>query len=94
MNVSLDFRLRGKVAIVTGGGAVGKDIGNGRVTSILLAVEGDGWDIGKAVVYLSSNWSIYITGHLMVVDAHYQLNLGVSKHKNYFLYFNNQTTSM
>ena len=35
----------------------------------LLQIEGEGWDIGKAVVYLSSNWARYITGHLMVVDG-------------------------
>ena len=27
------------------------------------------YNIGKAVVYLSSNWARYITGHLMVVDG-------------------------
>ena len=32
---SLDFGLKDKVAIVAGGGAVGKDIGNGRAASIL-----------------------------------------------------------
>ena len=37
---SLDFGLKGKVAIVAGGGAVGKDIGNGRAASILLAEAG------------------------------------------------------
>ena len=37
---SLDFGLKDKVAIVAGGGAVGKDIGNGRAASILLAEAG------------------------------------------------------
>ena len=37
---TLDFGLRDKVAIVTGGGAVGKEIGNGRAASILLADAG------------------------------------------------------
>ena len=37
---SLDFGLKDKVAIVAGGGAVGKDIGNGRAASILLAESG------------------------------------------------------
>ena len=40
-----------------------------RQNASLIQVEGDGWDIGKAVVYLSSNWARYITGHLMVVDG-------------------------
>ena len=40
-----------------------------RKNASLIQIEGDGWDIGKAVVYLSSNWARYITGHLMVVDG-------------------------
>ena len=40
-----------------------------RQNASLIEIEGDGWDIGKAVVYLSSNWARYITGHLMVVDG-------------------------
>ena len=40
MNDSLDFGLRGKVAIVAGGGSVGSEIGNGRAASILLADAG------------------------------------------------------
>ncbi|MEE3008068.1 MAG: SDR family oxidoreductase [Pseudomonadota bacterium] len=40
-----------------------------RQNASLLQIEGEGWDIGKAVVYLSSNWARYITGHLMVVDG-------------------------
>ena len=40
-----------------------------RQDASLIEIEGDGWDIGKAVVYLSSNWARYITGHLMVVDG-------------------------
>jgi len=35
----------------------------------LVQIEGEGWDIGKTVVYLSSNWARYDTGHLMVVDG-------------------------
>ena len=37
---TLDFGLKDKIAIVAGGGAVGKDIGNGRAASILLAEAG------------------------------------------------------
>ena len=33
------------------------------------AIEGDAWDIGKAVVYLSSKWAKYITGQNLVVDG-------------------------
>lgn len=41
MNAALDdFQLRGKVAIVTGGGAAGDGIGNGRAAAILLARAG------------------------------------------------------
>ena len=40
-----------------------------RQNASLIQIEGDGWDIGKAVVYLSSGWARYITGHLMVVDG-------------------------
>ena len=40
-----------------------------RQNASLIHIEGNGWDIGKAVVYLSSNWARYITGHLMVVDG-------------------------
>ena len=35
----------------------------------LLRVEGEGWDIGKAVVYLCSDWARYVTGHHLVVDG-------------------------
>ena len=40
-----------------------------RQNASLIQMEGDGWDIGKAVVYLSSSWGRYVTGHLMVVDG-------------------------
>ena len=40
-----------------------------RQDASLIQIEGDGWDIGKAVVYLCSNWARYITGHLLVVDG-------------------------
>ena len=40
-----------------------------RQDASLLNIVGDGWDIGKAVVYLCSNWARYITGHLLVVDG-------------------------
>ncbi len=40
-----------------------------RKDASLLNVEGDGFDIGKAVVYLSSNWAKYITGQTLIVDG-------------------------
>ena len=40
-----------------------------RQNASLIQMEGDGWDIGKAVVYLSSSWARYVKGHLMVVDG-------------------------
>jgi len=40
-----------------------------RQNASLIEMEGTGWDIGKAVVYLCSDWARYITGHLMVVDG-------------------------
>ena len=40
-----------------------------RQNASLIQVEGEGWDVGKAVVYLSSSWARYVTGHLMVVDG-------------------------
>lgn len=35
----------------------------------LLNIEGNGYDIGRAVVYLCSNWARYITGQTLVVDG-------------------------
>jgi len=40
-----------------------------RKDASLLQIEGDAWDIGKAVVYLSSKWAKYITGQNLVVDG-------------------------
>ena len=42
---------------------------NIRKEASLLNIEGYGWDIGRAVVYLSSNWGRYITGQTLVVDG-------------------------
>ena len=46
-----------------------KDRRSTRQNASLIQVEGDGWDVGKAVVYLSSSWARYVTGQLMVVDG-------------------------
>ncbi len=35
----------------------------------LLEIEGEGWDIGHAVVFLCSSWSRYVTGQTLVVDG-------------------------
>ena len=35
----------------------------------LLGIEGTGWDIGHAVVFLASRWARYITGQTLVVDG-------------------------
>lgn len=40
-----------------------------RKNASLVRTEGEGWDIGKAVVYLASSWARYVTGHLLVVDG-------------------------
>ena len=45
------------------------DLRNIRKNASLLNIEGYGWDIGRAVVYLSSKWGRYITGQTLVVDG-------------------------
>lgn len=40
-----------------------------RRQSSALSVEGTGWDIGHAVLYLVSDWAKYVSGHLLVVDG-------------------------
>ena len=35
----------------------------------LLGIEGTGWDVGRAVVFLASGWARYITGQTLVVDG-------------------------
>jgi NAD(P)-dependent dehydrogenase (short-subunit alcohol dehydrogenase family) len=35
----------------------------------VLGLEGTGWDIGNAVVFLASNRARYVTGHVLVVDG-------------------------
>ena len=46
-----------------------KKLRNIRKDASLLQIEGNAWDIGKAVVYLSSQWAKYITGQNLVVDG-------------------------
>jgi NAD(P)-dependent dehydrogenase (short-subunit alcohol dehydrogenase family) len=40
-----------------------------RRNASLLKREGTGWDIGRAVVFLCSDWARYITGQVLVVDG-------------------------
>lgn len=50
-------------------GEMSDDARDRRRKSSLLEVEGTGWDIGNAVVFLSSDWARYITGQTIVVDG-------------------------
>ena len=40
-----------------------------RRSASVLGIEGTGWDIGNAVLFLCSDWARYITGHTLVVDG-------------------------
>jgi NAD(P)-dependent dehydrogenase (short-subunit alcohol dehydrogenase family) len=40
-----------------------------RKSSSLLAIEGTGWDVGNAVLYLCSDMAIYVTGQSLIVDG-------------------------
>ena len=51
------------------GGGMSPEAREVRRKSSLLEIEGEGWDIGHAVVYLCSNWARYVTGHTLVVDG-------------------------
>ena len=35
----------------------------------ILGIEGTGWDVGRAVLFLASGWARYITGQTLVVDG-------------------------
>ena len=35
----------------------------------LLGIEGEGWDVGRTVLYLCSEWARYVTGQCLVVDG-------------------------
>ncbi len=50
-------------------GDMSDDARDRRRKSSLLEVEGTGWDIGNAVVFLASDWARYITGQTIVVDG-------------------------
>ena len=72
MNDSLDFGLRGKVAIVAGGGSVGSEIGNGRAASILLA------DAGAKVVVTDKDELLAKKNPLLTLPAVHRLNVSVT----------------
>ena len=40
-----------------------------RRLSSLLEIEGSGWDIGHAVMFLASEWARFVTGQVLVVDG-------------------------
>ena len=40
-----------------------------RRKSSLLQVEGSGWDVGNAVLYLVSDMARYVTGQCLIVDG-------------------------
>src|SRR5262245_52092967 len=40
-----------------------------RIRASLVQREGTGWDVGRAVVFLCSDWARYITGQVLVVDG-------------------------
>lgn len=40
-----------------------------RVKSSLLGIEGSGWDVGNAVLYLVSDMAQYVTGQCLIVDG-------------------------
>ena len=50
-------------------GGMSEEARETRRLASLLEIEGEGWDIGHAVVFLCSDWARYITGHTLVVDG-------------------------
>ncbi|MEO2172526.1 MAG: SDR family oxidoreductase, partial [bacterium] len=40
-----------------------------RRNSSLLQIEGTGWDVGNAVLYLVSDMARYVTGQCLIVDG-------------------------
>jgi NAD(P)-dependent dehydrogenase (short-subunit alcohol dehydrogenase family) len=44
-------------------------VGGPRGTAIEVEVEGTGWDVGKAVVYLASEQARWLTGVVLPVDV-------------------------
>ncbi len=50
-------------------GGMDQQVRDVRRMSSLLSVEGTGWDIGNAVLYLASDMSRYVTGQCLSVDG-------------------------
>lgn len=50
-------------------GGLAPELREARIKNSLLQVEGTGWDVGNAVVYLASEQARWITGITMPVDA-------------------------
>jgi NAD(P)-dependent dehydrogenase (short-subunit alcohol dehydrogenase family) len=48
---------------------LGPEMRERRLKAIPLGVEGTGWDIGWAAVFLASAEARWITGHTLVVDG-------------------------
>ena len=59
----------GAEAVPLGGGGADKEAREQRRMSSLLEMEGEGWDIGNAVLYFCSDLSRYVTGQCLVVDG-------------------------
>ncbi|MFT4713942.1 MAG: NAD(P)-dependent dehydrogenase (short-subunit alcohol dehydrogenase family) [Candidatus Azotimanducaceae bacterium] len=51
------------------GAGMSQDARDARKSSSLLAIEGTGWDVGNAVLYLCSDMAKYVTGQSLVVDG-------------------------
>lgn len=50
-------------------GGLSPELRQARINNSLLQVEGTGWDVGNAVVYLASEQSRWVTGITLPVDA-------------------------
>jgi hypothetical protein len=82
MNVLSSFKLDGRKAVVTGGvQGLGKAIAPGYMKTAMtkqywlgatpMKRPGLPKELGGAVVYLASNASGFMTGHVMVIDGGY-----------------------
>ena len=50
-------------------GGMSEEARERRRVSSPLKIEGYGWDVGHAVVFLASAWARFITGQVLVVDG-------------------------
>ncbi len=51
------------------GGDMSEAARENRRKSSLLQIEGTGWDVGQAVLFLASEMSRYVTGQNIIVDG-------------------------